>query len=97
MGPEILPVEYGGRAAEIPIELAVQQLPAWQQRQLAAQQAQQGGAAGATAVQAAGECKAAAAEEEGGKSAAEVAGPLHLHTASMRLSESCSNLAAVPV
>ncbi|PRW60436.1 random slug 5-like isoform A [Chlorella sorokiniana] len=89
LGPEILPLEYGGRAAEIPIEMAVQQLPAWRQRQ---QAAQQGGAAAAGAAAA-----AATAEPKAAAEAGELAGQLHLHTASMRLSESSSNLLTVPV
>lgn len=99
LGPDILPLEYGGQAAEIPIEVAVQQLPAWRQRQHATQQAQKGDAA-ATAGASAGERKAAATGEGAGEAsaaAAEVAGPPQLHTASMRLSESSSNLLAVPV
>lgn len=38
MGPDTLPLEYGGTAAEVPVEVAAQQLPAWRQQVL-----QQGG------------------------------------------------------
>jgi hypothetical protein len=32
MGREITPVEFGGTAAEVAVEAAVQQLPAWRQK-----------------------------------------------------------------
>lgn len=36
LGPAVVPFEYGGAAAEVPIELAAQQLAAWRQQQQAA-------------------------------------------------------------
>lgn len=80
LGPEILPLEYGGAAAEVTVEAAVQQLPAWQQRRQ-----QQRGAAeeGAAAVQQ-GE---AAAPQPAAASSLPAVG-------SLRLSESASVLAA---
>lgn len=47
VGPETLPLEYGGTAAEVPVELAAQQLPAWRQQVLQ----QQGEPAAAAAAQ----------------------------------------------
>jgi hypothetical protein len=29
----VLPLEYGGKAAEVPVELAARQLPGWRQQQ----------------------------------------------------------------
>lgn len=34
VGPDTLPLEYGGTAAEVPVEVAARQLPAWRQQVL---------------------------------------------------------------
>lgn len=61
MGPESLPLEYGGTAAEVPVEVAVQQLPAWRQRQQQLGQGEGGAAASKAAAAGAGTAQQVAA------------------------------------
>lgn len=86
LGPEILPVEYGGTAAEVPVEVAAKKVDAWRQQHLQQQQQGQTAVAAVVAVE-----QPAAADMQLQQHVESLA----RHTGSLRLSESTSELAAV--